>query len=140
MRLVMCRAGGALNAAPHMSVSGLPKIAGRVLLAGRAVQADENDVQHASAVDRMKPRSIGRCRIVWGVAGGLPGVPRPDEANETVVVVDTQILEGETHTTTETNEQTHKPTDTHETQSRYGCLTTPGGSLSSDERTTLPVC
>ena len=31
---------------------------------------------------------------------------------------DTQILEGETHTTTETNEQTHKPSDTHETQSR----------------------
>ena len=29
-----------------------------------------------------------------------------------------QILEGETHTTTETNEQTHKPSDTHETQSR----------------------
>ena len=31
---------------------------------------------------------------------------------------DTQILKGETHTTTETDEQTHKPSDTHETQSR----------------------
>ena len=29
-----------------------------------------------------------------------------------------QILESETHTTTETDEQTHKPSDTHETQSR----------------------